>query len=105
MRSAHPVAGDGDGSLVAIDQATDDVEQGRLAATGRSDHRQELARLDAERDMIDRGERAFECLEALDDIVDDQDAVARRYAHGGKLVHQLPRSGFCAAIAAATPGE
>src|SRR5262245_35129190 len=105
MRSAHPVAGDGDGSLVTLDQAADDVEQCRLAATGRPDHGQELTRLDAERDMIDRSERALGGLEALDDIVDDENPVARRCADGSNLAHQLPRSGFCAAIAAATPGE
>ena len=31
-----------------------------------------------ERDVIDGGERSFGCVEALDDVVDDQNAVARR---------------------------
>ena len=30
--------------LIAVEQAADDVEQGRLAAAGRADHREELAR-------------------------------------------------------------
>ena len=35
---------DRDAALVAVEQPADDVEQGRLAAAGRADHREEFAR-------------------------------------------------------------
>ena len=68
----HGLARDLDGALVTIEQTADDVEQGRFSAARRTDDAEKLARHDVERDMVDRGEHAVGSLEALDDILDDQ---------------------------------
>jgi hypothetical protein len=85
VRTLHGLAGDANRALVVLEQAADDVEQGRLAATGGADHADEFARRHAERNMIDRGQHAVERLELLDDILDDQDRLrrARRRHPGG----------------------
>ncbi len=49
-------------------EARDQPQQRRLAAAGRSEQREELALIDVERKMIDRGEAA----EALADAFDPQ---------------------------------
>ena len=72
VRAGHGLARDRDAALVAVEQPADDVEQGRLAAAGRADHGEELARRDIERDVVDRGEHAFGRLEMLDDVVDHE---------------------------------
>ena len=59
VRAGNCLAGDRDAAVIAVEQSADDVEQGRLAAARRPDHRQELAGRDAERDIIERGERAL----------------------------------------------
>ena len=56
MRAGYRRAGDSDVAVVVADQAADDVEQRRLAAPRRPDDRDELARVDAERDVVDRGD-------------------------------------------------
>ena len=76
----HGLARDLDGSLVAVEQAADHVEQCRFAATGRTDHRQELARHHVERDVVDGGEHAVGRLEPLDDVFDHQNRGGRRGA-------------------------
>ena len=46
VRAANRLATDGHASLVIAEESADDVEQCRLAAARRSDHRQEFAALD-----------------------------------------------------------
>ena len=75
VRAGNGLAGDADHALVMAEQPADDVEQSRLAAAGRADDREEFARPDLERDVVDRGDRAFRRLEAHDDVVDHQDGV------------------------------
>jgi len=72
-----PLARDLDGAVVSVEQAADDVEQRGLAAARGADHAQELAGTDREGDMIERGHHAFGTREGLDDVVDDQDRLAR----------------------------
>ena len=62
--------------LIAVEQAADDVEQRGLAAAGRADHRQEFARHDVERHMVDRDEHAVLRLELLEDVIDDEERLA-----------------------------
>ena len=75
MRALDALAGDGDRAFIAGDEPADDVEQGRLAAAGRADHREEFARPHRERDVIDGGDHAVRCRKAFHHIVDDEDAV------------------------------
>ena len=77
MRAVDALARDLDGSLIAVEQPADDVEQRRLAAAGGTDHRQKLAGRHVERDMIDGGEHPVGRLEPLDDVLDHQDRAAR----------------------------
>ena len=72
MRTGHGLAGHGDAAFVAVEQSADDVEQCRLAAAGRADHGEELARRDIERDVVDRGDDALRRLEPFHDVVDDE---------------------------------
>ena len=81
----HGLARDGDAALVAVEQSADDVEQRGLAAAGRADHREEFARRDVERDVIDRGEHAFRRLEPLDDVVDDEQRRGGRRARAQRV--------------------
>ncbi len=67
-----------DAALIAVEQSADDVEQGRLAAAGRADHREEFARRDVERDVVDRGDDAVGRLEAFHDVVDHEHRLCRR---------------------------
>src|SRR5262249_60254325 len=77
-RPAQRLARHLDRAVVAIEQAADDVEQSRFAAAGRTDHADEFPRRDAERNVIDRGENAVRSLEALDNVIDDQNGIAGR---------------------------
>ena len=61
------LARDRDAAFIVAEQAADDVEQRGLAAAGRADDREEFARRDGERDVVDRGDDAFGRLEVLDD--------------------------------------
>ena len=108
MRALHCLACDGDAALVGVEQPAHHVEQRGLAAARRTDHRQELARRDRERHVIDRGEHAVGRLEALDDVLDHQDRIGHRGALGQAVRRdgsQPPRSAFWPrAIAAAVAG-
>ena len=53
VRAGHGLAGDRDAAVIAAEQPADDVEQGRLAAARRPDHRQEFAGRDVERYAVD----------------------------------------------------
>src|SRR6188472_1637608 len=75
MRPAHALVGDLDRALVAVEQAADDVEQGRFAAAGGADNAHELAGRHAERDVVDRGEHSIRRLKPLDDVIDNQDRL------------------------------
>ena len=77
MRSGNPLAGNRDRALIAAEEAAEHVEQSRLAAARRSDHRQELARLHLERNMVERGDAAVIGGEAHEQIVDDEDRRLR----------------------------
>src|SRR5256886_6352289 len=72
MRSAHPFARDLDRALVAVEQAADDVEQGRFAAAGGTDHADKFPRGDVERDVVECDKNTVRSLEALAEAVDDQ---------------------------------
>jgi hypothetical protein len=61
---------DAHASLVAAQQAADDVEERRFPATRRADHRQELAFGDAERHVVQRGHGSVRRGEPLDDVLD-----------------------------------
>ena len=75
MRAGNRFAGDADDALMVAEQPADHVEQSRFAAARRADDREEFAGLDLERDVVDRGDRAFRRLEAHDDVVHHQDGV------------------------------
>ena len=78
VRAAHLLAGHRDAAVVVLEQAADHVEQGRLAAAGRADHGEEFARRDRERDAVDRDQRPLGRVEALGDVVDDEDRLGGR---------------------------
>ena len=56
-------------------ERADEIQQGALPAAGRTGERDELARLDPERDVLERADASV--LEALPDVLDDD----RRAAH------------------------
>ena len=97
-----PLARDLDRALVAVEQPADDVEQRGLAAARGADHAQELAGIDRERDMIDRRDRAVRGLEALDDVLDDEDRLAWPCSRHGRT-HLRPDGIVTAAMAALAP--
>ena len=68
MRAVDLFAGDRDPAVITAEQAADDVEQGRLAATGRPDHGKELARRDGERHVVERGDAVLGAAEAHDHV-------------------------------------
>src|SRR6267378_3392560 len=68
------LAPEADASGVRREQPRDDVEEGGLAGAVRSDHREDLAGLDAEAHVRQRGQRR----EALGDVVDLEDHAAAR---------------------------
>ena len=65
MRPGDALARDRDLALVVAEQSADHIEQGRLAAAGRADHREEFALPDRERDIVDRGDHAVGRAEML----------------------------------------
>src|SRR4029079_465000 len=66
----HRTAADGQ-------QAGDDVEQGRLAATGMPDHGDVFALMDAQIDVAQHLARGGAAGERLGDVVDAQERLAR----------------------------
>ena len=77
MRPRYALARDTHRALARLGQAADDVEQGRFAAARRPDHRHELAGRDREGDVIDGGEDSVGGFEPLDDVIDDENGLAR----------------------------
>ena len=69
-----------DASGVRLFEAREHAQQRGLAAAGRSEQREELAREDIERQRVDGDEIA----EALGDVVERDDGPCR---HGGTLKH------------------
>ncbi len=71
-------------------EAADEIEQRRLAATGRTQQGDELARVDAERDVFERahspsGGRTIEVAHAIDD-----DLRAVTHGHSRSAAHDWP---------------
>ncbi len=56
-----------------------------LPQPGRPDHRQELARRDGQRDVVDGGEDAVGRLEPLDDVLDHENGVCRTSLGGNRI--------------------
>src|SRR6185437_13975427 len=82
VRARYRRAGDGDASFIVADQAADDVEQRRLAATRRADDGDEFAGADVERHVVDRGDRPPDAGVALADMLDVERPRTRCRAHG-----------------------
>ena len=94
-----PRSGPGAGDRLAVDadgagldrhEAADQIEQGRLAAAGGPEQRDEFAVADLERHLVERqhlapARRTVDVADAVDD-----DLRGRR--HGGKKPHHQPRS-------------
>ena len=85
MRSGDAFARDRDLALIIAEQSADDIEQGRLAAAGRADHRQKLALPHRQRDIVDRGHDAFRRRKVLGDVLHDQDVVRHSGAEAGRM--------------------
>ena len=86
VRAVDGLAGDADHALMMVEQAADHVEQSRFAAARGADDREEFARPDLERDVVDRRDRAFRRVVAHDNVVHQQDGVigvlsAGRHGH------------------------
>ena len=64
VRAGDRLARDRDAARVAVGQAADDVEQGGLAAAGRADDGEELARRHRERHVLERGDAFPACRSA-----------------------------------------
>src|SRR5262249_61655569 len=77
MRSAHEIAQDPNATFVIADQAADNVEQGRFAAAGRADDRDELAGGDPEGDIVDRGDRTLAGRESFGHAIDVEEPRRR----------------------------
>jgi hypothetical protein len=70
---------DVDDAAARVVEAVDQFEQGRLAAAGRTDEDDELARLDGQRDIDDGGPCLIPVVEPLADLVEpDLGCGARR---------------------------
>src|SRR5438477_9075088 len=67
MRAMHQIARHLDGALIAVEQASDDIEKRRLAAARRPDYADELAWRDRKRNAFNRGDGPLRGLEPLGD--------------------------------------
>jgi hypothetical protein len=89
----EPVTADGDVAGIGPVERSDQVEERALAASGRAGQRDELARFDAKRDILERVDQAS--LEALAHVLDDDlDAVPSVSAHRLTRLGQLISSVF-----------
>src|SRR5262249_5295457 len=82
-RPLRGLAVDGDRARARLDDVADDPEQGRLAAAGRADQRDELALTDLQVDVLQRDDAA--AAERLRDALDRDDRVnAHAVASGAR---------------------
>src|SRR5580704_4822986 len=70
VRTGNRLAPDRDAALIAAEQASDIVEQCRLATARRSDHSEEFARRNVERDIVERDDLSLARSKAHRQIVD-----------------------------------
>ena len=86
-RFGHLQVVDADGAAGRENQTRDQPQQGRLAATGRTEHREKFVAPDVERHVFERGDRrAVVAPEGLLDIGEANDAC-------GSLIARAPRRG------------
>ena len=75
------LAADGDRAGVRPVESSDEVQERALPGAGRAGQRDELARLDAQRDILERGDAPV--LEALADVLEDDLGARAHFAVTG----------------------